>query len=109
MVYDPTLADRLLAAVDYLPDITTRSMFGGFAIMWRGNMMVSVMGDDLMARIGPVGIDEALAEPGVRAMDFTGRPMRGMVYVSPEVVRDDVDLERWVERARTFVESLPAK
>jgi hypothetical protein len=46
-------------------------------------MCCGVVGDDLMVRVGPDDYDEALAERHARPMDFTGRPLKGMVYVSP--------------------------
>ncbi|MEV6327670.1 hypothetical protein [Streptomyces sp. NPDC051909] len=50
---------------------------GVAAPRYTGNMAVGVMGDDLMVRVGPDAADEALARPGARLFDFTGRPMRG--------------------------------
>jgi TfoX/Sxy family transcriptional regulator of competence genes len=109
MVYDQTLADRAVAAVDELADITTRKMFGGFAIMWRGNMLVGVMGDGLMVRVGTDRYEELLAEPGAREMDFGGRSMRGMLYVAGSAVQSDEGLATWVQRCRDFAATLPAK
>ena len=48
------------------------------------------------------------AEPGVRPFDITGRPMRGWILVAGEALDDDA-LDGWVERARTFVATLPPK
>lgn len=109
MAYDETLAERACVALDDLPDITTRKMFGGLAIMWNGNMLAGVIGDELMARVGPDHFDELLAAPGAREMDFAGRPMRGMLYVSAAAVADDEGLDLWIRRCRDFVSSLPPK
>ncbi len=109
MAYDEELADRACAAVDDLPDITTRKMFGGFAVMWNGNMLVGVVGDELMARVGPDQFDELLKAAGAREMDFAGRPMRGMLYVAADAVADDEGLKLWIKRCRDFVSSLPPK
>lgn len=62
-------------------------MFGGLCFTVYGNMAVGVTGDDLMVRLAPDEGEAALAQPGVRPMDFTGRPMKGFVYVGPEGVR----------------------
>jgi Fur family ferric uptake transcriptional regulator len=75
MAYDAELADRLLRATAHLPEITTRKMFGGLAVMWRGNMLAGVIGEDLMVRVGADAYAEALAQPGATTMEFTGRPM----------------------------------
>ena len=42
-------------------------------------------------------------------VDFTGRAMKGMVYVSAEGVESDADLEAWLSRGIAFAGSLPAK
>lgn len=109
MAYDADLAERLLDATAGMADISTRKMFGGFAVMWRGNMLAGVIGEDLMVRVGPDGYDEALAQPGAVPMEFTGRPMRGLVTVQADHVVGDEQVADWVERAAAFVGTLPPK
>ena len=99
MAYDEGLADRIRTALRDRDDVVERKMFGGIAFMVAGRMACGVIHDDLMVRVGPDGHDAALAEPHTRPMDFTGRPMRGMMYVEPAGVRSDADLGRWVARA----------
>jgi TfoX/Sxy family transcriptional regulator of competence genes len=76
-----------------------KKMFGGLTFMVAGRMACGVVHDELMVRVGPDGHDAALAEPHTRPMDFTGRPMRGMVYVDPAGVASDADLASWLDRA----------
>jgi hypothetical protein len=64
---------------------------------------------ELMVRVGPESYAQALKEPYVRAMDFTGRPMKGLVFVSPEGLESDAELERWVDRGLAHAATLPAK
>lgn len=109
MAYDTGLAERLLDATAAMADITTRNMFGGYAVMWRGNMLAGVIGNDLMVRVGPDGYEAALAQPGAAEMEFTGRPMRGMVTVQAEQVASAEQVADWVDRAAAFVGTLPAK
>jgi TfoX/Sxy family transcriptional regulator of competence genes len=109
MAYDEGLAQRLRDALERRRGITERRMFGGIAFMARGYMFVGVAGDALMARVGPERYEEALARPHARVMDFTGKPMKGYVFVDPPGVDDDQDLEEWVERCLGFVLSLPPK
>ena len=99
MAYDETLAERIRIALRARDDVSERKMFGGIAFMVRDRMAVGVVRDDLMVRVGPEGNDEALAQPHARPMDFTGKPMRGMVYVAPAGVATDADLARWIDRA----------
>jgi TfoX/Sxy family transcriptional regulator of competence genes len=109
MAYDEGVAQRLREALADESGLTERKMFGGIAFMLRGNMCCGVVGGELMLRVGPDGYDDALSRPHARAMDFTGRPMRGMVYVACEGFESDEDLEAWLGRATTFARSLPPK
>jgi TfoX N-terminal domain len=83
-------------------------MFGGLAFLTGGNMTVGVRGDDLIGRIDPEAMDAALAEPGVRPFDMTGRPMRGWILVASEGL-SDAGLERWIDQACRYAATLPAK
>lgn len=71
-------------------------MFGGLCFLRRGKMFVGIVGNELMVRVGKDIYEAALAEPHVREMDFTGRPMRGYVYVEPRGVDRDEPLQKWV-------------
>lgn len=84
-------------------------MFGGIAFMAGGNMACRIVGDELMVRVGPDGYGDALERPHARPMDFTGRPMKGMVMVGREVIAADDELREWVERGLAFAGSQPAK
>jgi hypothetical protein len=83
MAYDEPLADRIRDALRSRPDVREQRMFGGLAFMIGGHMACGVTGERLMLRVGEEGAARALAEPHVRPMDFTGKPMRGMVFVEP--------------------------
>ena len=109
MAYDEELAERIRRALAGRQGVSEKKMFGGIAFMLRGNMCCGIVGDELMVRVGPGRFQEALAEPHARPMDFTGRPMRGMVYVTPEGCRTDEALKRWVEQGLNFAASLPPK
>ena len=84
-------------------------MFGGIAYMIQGNMCIGVNQDNLMVRVGRDGHADVLAQPHVRPMDFTGKPMGGFVFVSPEGFATRDDLAAWVQRGLDFVLTLPAK
>jgi TfoX/Sxy family transcriptional regulator of competence genes len=109
MAYDESLADRVRELLMARADVSERKMFGGIAFMVGGNMACGVLGEDLIVRLGEDEAEKALAEDGVRPFDFTGRPMKTTVYVSPERTSDDAGLAEWVEAGADFAASLPAK
>lgn len=109
MAYDEALADRVRDALAPRADLSERKMFGGIAFMIGGNMAVGVIGEDLMVRLDPGDAEKALAEPHARQMDFTGRPMKGMVFVDSAGTDADDDLAGWVEAGADFAASLPPK
>ena len=109
MAYDETLAARIRQTLAPFPDVDERRMFGGIAFMLRGNMCCGVVGDMLMLRLGNEGAAAALAERHTRPMDFTGKPLKSMIYVGPEGTAAPEDLNRWVRRGAEFAASLPPK
>ncbi len=109
MAYDEALAARIRQALAPRPDIDERKMFGGLAFMLRGNMCCGVAGETLMLRLGNDGAAAALREPHTRPMDFTGKPLKSMVYVEPAGIAAPEDLNRWVNRAADFAATLPPK
>ena len=109
MPYDEQLVDRVRGVLAKNPLVAERKMFGGLTFMVRGNMACGVENDRLMVRVGPDAYDDALGQPHAQMMDFTGRPMKGMVFVGPEGHESDDGLRRWVERGVEYALSLPAK
>ena len=109
MAYDEGLAQRVREQLDGRPGLTEKKMFGGLAFLLRGNMCVGVIGDDLVVRLDPEEYDEALAKPGARLFDFTGRPMKGWLVAGGEAIEDDDALSGWIGAATRFAGSLPAK
>jgi TfoX/Sxy family transcriptional regulator of competence genes len=108
MPYSEELAERIRQVLAGREGIREQKMFGGIAFLAPQGMFAGVVGDELMARPGPDKHDEAVGRPGARMMDFTGRPMRGMVFVSPEGCAGD-RLRAWVEEGYAFVQTLPDK
>ena len=90
MAYDETLAERVRQVMESHLSVAEKKMFGGLTFMLQGHMYCGVLKEDLVLRLGPDGAAEALAEPHARPMPFTGKPMKGMVYVSTK---------GWVQRA----------
>ena len=109
MAYSRSLAERIRRALDRRKDFQEKKMFGGVAFLLNGNMCVGVWKTSLIVRLGAQQGDNALRQPHVKEFDITGRAMKGWVLVAPEGIDDDVQLRDWIQRAVTFVGTLPAK
>jgi TfoX/Sxy family transcriptional regulator of competence genes len=109
MAYDEKLAARIRTALDTRADVVEQYMFGGIAFMVRGHMGCGVVGSTLMVRIDPEQAERLLKEPHARPMDFTGRPMRGFLFVDPPGIATSASLRKWLRRATDWAESQPPK
>jgi hypothetical protein len=109
MAFSEALADRIRFQLARQNRIEEKHMFGGVCFLRHGNIVVGVWKDSLIARLGPGESDAALQEPFVWEFDITGKPMKGWVMVGPEGVEEDVQLQAWIDRAMTFVKTLPRK
>ena len=98
MAYDEYLADRIRQAFHELHAVAEeKKMMGGLCFMVNDKMCAGVVNETLMARIDPDIYAEVLKREGAREMDFTGRPMKGFVFVQPEGLDDDEDLLSWIQ------------
>ncbi len=103
MAYSEQLADRTRAALVASRDLEERLMFGGLAFMVNGHMCCGILGEDLMVRVGPDLYQSSLAQPHTREMDFTGKPLKGMVYIVSEGLETERQLGQWVQRGLAYV------
>lgn len=108
MAFDARLAERIRKALSKHRGVTEKPMFGGLCFLVDGKMACGLTGDDLMLRLGP-GDAAALKRPHVRPMDFTGRPLKGYVYVGVEGLARDAALSKWVAEAVAFVRTVPER
>ncbi len=109
MAYDEGLAERVRDLLLVREAFSERKMFGGICFMLGGHMAGGVIGDELIVRLTPEDVEKALAEDHTRLFDFTGRPMKGFVCVTPEGVEADEELASWVDAGADFAASLPPK
>ena len=109
MAYSEALAERIGVILKDQPNVVGKRMFGGIAFMVNGNMCCGVVKDTLMLRVGAENYESCLSLPHARVMDFTRRPMKGMIYVDSDGFRTENELRIWIERALEFVLSLPQK
>ncbi len=103
MAYDEQLAARVRHGFSKVRvRFEEKRMMGGLCFLVDGKMCVGVEKERLMARIDPAIYDSALTRKGCVPMDFTGRPMRGFVFVNPEALVADAELEAWLNLALEF-------
>lgn len=107
MAYDEQLAVRIRRVIGDRADITERRMFGGLTFLHHGKMCCGIVGQDLVIRIGDEEMPSALQRPHVRPMDFTGRPLRGFVYVGALAVATDDALGEWIAEGVAFTRREP--
>ncbi len=106
MPFDEKLADRIRTIVRNKGGFTEKKMFGGLAFMLGNKMCCGVLENKLVARVGPQHYEASLRKPHVTTMDFTGRPMKGYVYVSLPGVRNDTALKAWIQQCIDFTSTL---
>ena len=109
MSYDEGLAERIREQFQDRNDVEEKKMFGGLCFMISNHMCCGIVKDTLMLRVGPDNYETCLARKHASEMDFTGRTMKGMVYIAPEGFDSDKDLDEWLNTGTFFVESLPPK
>jgi TfoX/Sxy family transcriptional regulator of competence genes len=102
MPFDEKLAGNVRACLADQKKVEEKKMMGGLTFMVNNKMCVGVLDQDLMARIDPELYEQALEKPGCREMNFTGRPMKGFVFVGPEGTRKKSDLQYWMDLALEF-------
>ena len=108
MAYDEQLANRVRQAFGASDGIAERKMFGGLAFLCLGRMYCGIVGSDLMVRIPVDEFDAVMRNRYVRPMDFTGKPLKGFVYVSPPGFRTPAALRRWLSRGQRVAKETAA-
>ena len=109
MAFDETLAKRVRRHFDGRRDFVEKHMFGGVCFMIRGRMCCGISDASLMVRLDPGDAERLADHAHVRPMDFTGKPMRGYLFVDPEGIESPKALKSWLARCVEHVEAMPAK
>lgn len=103
MAYDSYLAERITQVLKQKStNFKEMKMMGGIAFMVNDKMCVGIINNDLMARLDPDIYEEALNRKGVREMDFTKKPMKGWIYISPNGIDTDKELASWIQLALDY-------
>lgn len=102
MAFNEKLSDRIREALSDFPNVEEKYMFGGVCYMLNGKMCIGVVKDEMMCRIGPEAYEGALEKPGCREMVFTGKPMKGYVFVSAEGMKSKKQFDYWISLSVAF-------
>jgi TfoX/Sxy family transcriptional regulator of competence genes len=103
MAYNEELADRVREIISLTHDnVEEKKMFGGVCFMVDEKMCLGIIKENLMARIDPERFEEALEKDGCEPMDFSGKSMKGFVFIDNLVLNTKPKLEYWVQLALEF-------
>jgi TfoX/Sxy family transcriptional regulator of competence genes len=109
MAYDEHLARRVRPLLALRRGFSEKRMFGGIAYFLNGNLCAGVSKHSLFVRVGAEAYESTLAEAYVSVFGPAKRPMRGWVLIAPEGLEEIAAIRSWIDRAASFVETLPAK
>lgn len=102
MAFDEKLANRIRESLADIPKTTEKFMFGGVCFMVDDKMCMGVVKDEMMCRIDPEVYETALEKNGCREMVFTGKPMKGYVFISEEGMKTKKQFDYWVDLCLDF-------
>ena len=102
MAYNEKMVDRIRELLVTQKNVEEKKMFGGVCFMVNDKMCIGVNENEIMCRVGPDVYESALEKKGAREMTFTGRPMKGYVFVDDAGIKTKKDLESWVNMCLEF-------
>lgn len=103
MSYNEKLADRVREIIALTHDkVEEKKMFGGLCFMVNDKMCVGIEKERMMVRLDPAVYEAVLEKEGCTPMDFTGKVMKGYVFVDAAVLNTSKKLDYWVQLALDF-------
>ncbi|MFC1941837.1 TfoX/Sxy family protein [Chloroflexota bacterium] len=109
MAYNLDLEASIDRLIDRFGDITKKKMFGGIGYLMNGNMCFGIHKESLVIRTSPEKAEELLRSDYIAPFDITGKPMKGWVLVSPDVLENEEQLLDMLGLGVSFAENLPKK
>ncbi|HEY2951989.1 MAG TPA: TfoX/Sxy family protein [Verrucomicrobiae bacterium] len=109
MAFDEALAARDRGILSRVAGFSEKKMFGGLCFLIHGNMCCGVLKEELVLRVEPERARALLTRPHTRPMDFTGRPLKGFVFVEAGGLGTARQLRACVSMAQSFAQNLPRK
>src|SRR5215212_5878367 len=103
MAYNEDLVNRVREIIFLTHEhIEEKKMFGGLCFMVNDKMCIGVEKERLMVRLDPEKYDEVMEKEGCKPMDFTGKIMKGYVFVDIDALNTKKKLEYWVNLALDY-------
>jgi TfoX/Sxy family transcriptional regulator of competence genes len=103
MAHNEKLSDRVREIIVLThKNVEEKKMFGGLCFMVDNKMCVGVEKERLMVRLDPARYDEVIVKEGCHPMDFTGKPMKGFVFVDIDALTTKKKLEYWIQLALEY-------
>lgn len=103
MSYNESLANRTREIISLThKNVEEKKMFGGLCFMVNDKMCVGVEQERLMVRLDPEKYEEVIQKEGCTPMDFTGKVMKGFVFVNVNALKTNKQLEYWIKLALEF-------
>jgi TfoX/Sxy family transcriptional regulator of competence genes len=103
MPFNEKIADRIREMItETHSNVEEKRMFGGLCFMVNDKMCLGVESERLMVRLDPAKYEVALEKEGCRPMDFTGKVMKGYVFVDTDVLNTKKNLKYWVDLALEY-------
>jgi len=109
MAYNEKLASRISKLLKPQKGVKEKKMFGGIAYMLKDKMMCGIVKDDLMVRCLEDKYELLLKKLHSRVMDFTGRTMKGFLFVDASGIKTDNQLNKWLDVGIEFALKSPPK
>ena len=107
MAYSEILAERIHKLLKSQKGIVVKKMFGGIAFIMKNKMTAGVVKDNLMIRCLLEDYDKLLKKPHARKMDFTGKPMKGFLFIDAAGIKTDRQLQKWLDVGIRFAVNTP--
>ena len=103
MAYNEKLANMTRELISQThKNVEEKAMFGGLCFMVNNKMAIGVEKARLMVRLDPAKYDEVMEKEGCKPMDFTGKVMKGFVFVDADVLTTKKKLDYWVQLALDY-------
>jgi TfoX/Sxy family transcriptional regulator of competence genes len=103
MAFDEKLADRSREIISETHKISEeKKMFGGLCFMVNDKMCIGVEKDRLMIRLDPAKYEKVMEKEGCKPMDFTGKVMKGFVFVDIDALNTRKKLKYWIDLALEY-------